>query len=96
MRCRSAGACRKGFAISGWAGCEELWLQVCVGRFLHSAQRTVNQQVWSLVYHRSLRMAGHYSSGETHSGWVAEACFLEVDSLEFEEMKRGYTFSLGN
>jgi len=61
---------------------------LCVGRFLHSVQRTINQQIQSLVYHRSLRMAAHYSGGETHNGWVAKAYFPELDGLDFEEMKR--------
>lgn len=66
---------------------------LCMGRFLHSVQRTISQQAQSLVYHRSLRMAAHYSSGETHSG---QSFYPEVARLDFEEMKRRSTFSFGN
>lgn len=44
---------------------------LCVGRFLHSAQRTVNQRIKSLVYHRSRRRAIYYSAEKPIvGGWL--------------------------
>lgn len=103
-RCRSAGTCRKYFAIKNgtllaeqgyWEGWGALVTGLlCMGRFLHSVQRTINQQVQSLVYHRSLRMAAHYSGGETHSGWVAEAFFQRWPDLILKRWKEDPPFLL--
>lgn len=57
---------------------------LCLGRFLHSAQRTINQQIQSLFCHRSQRRAIYYSSRETHSGWSIFSRGLASVSLKRE------------
>lgn len=40
-------------------------------------------------------MAAHYSSGETHSGWVAEAFFQRWPDLIWKRCKEDPPFLLG-
>lgn len=101
MRCRSAGTCRKVFAIkSGTPLAGQVWgalvtgLCVWEGFYIQLKGPLINKS-------NALFITGHWEwqliiPVEKLIGWVTEAYFPEMASLDFEEMKRGSTFSLGN